>query len=141
MPTTFMNESGKSIRATLNWFDLNVNQLIVLVDDIDLPLGRLRLRTKGSSGGHNGLKSTINHLGTQDFCRIRIGVGNPITSSEERRMKIVSHVLGNFSAKETEIVDEVLQEVIKGLEVINTHNLEIAGNRINAYRAKDFIQK
>ena len=74
MPQTFMNESGRSIRAALDWFGFDIHQLIVLVDDMDLPLGRLRLRAGGGAGGHNGLKSTIQHLGTQQFARLRIGL-------------------------------------------------------------------
>ena len=77
MPQTYMNESGRSIRAAMDWFDLSADQVLVLVDDMDLPLGRLRLRAKGSAGGHNGLKSTIQHLGTQDFARLP--GGNPLS--------------------------------------------------------------
>lgn len=77
MPQTFMNESGRAIRATLDWYRLNPAQLLVLVDDMDLPLGRLRLRAAGSAGGHNGLRSAIQQLGTQDFPRLRIGIGAP----------------------------------------------------------------
>ena len=77
MPNTYMNESGRSIRATLDWFDLRVDQLLVLVDDMDIPLGRLRLRRQGSSGGHNGLKDIFEKTGTKNYLRIRIGIGHP----------------------------------------------------------------
>ena len=113
MPQTYMNESGRSIRAALDWFDLSVDQVLVLVDDMDLPLGRLRLRAKGSAGGHNGLKSTIQHLGTQDFARLRIGIGAPGRSAEERRARTVSHVLGSFHQAEQTLLDEVLEEVLR----------------------------
>jgi len=132
MPNTFMNESGRSIRATLDWFGLSLDQLIVLVDDMDLPLGRLRLRARGSAGGHNGLKSTIQHLGTQDFARLRIGIGAPGRSSEERRARTVSHVLGQFSREEEPLLKEVLKEVLFGLDRIQRQGLERAGNHINA---------
>ena len=132
MPKTFMNESGRSIRATLDWFGLSLGQVIVLVDDMDLPLGRLRLRARGSAGGHNGLKSTIQHLGTQDFARLRIGIGAPGRSPEERRARTVSHVLGAFSREEEPLLNEVLKEVLSGLERIQRQGLERAGNHINA---------
>ena len=131
MPQTFMNESGRSIRAALDWFDLTADQVLVLVDDMDLPLGRLRLRAKGSAGGHNGLKSTIQHLGTQDFARLRIGIGAPGRSAEERRARTVSHVLGSFHQSEQPLLKEVLDEVLRGIDLIQRQGLERAGNRLN----------
>ena len=131
MPQTFMNESGRSIRAALDWFDLSADQVLVLVDDMDLPLGRLRIRAKGSAGGHNGLKSTIQHLGTQEFARLRIGIGAPGRSAEERKARTVSHVLGSFNASEQPLLQDVLDEVLSGLELIQRQGLERAGNRLN----------
>ena len=134
MPQTYMNESGRSIRAALDWFDVSVDQLLVLVDDMDLPLGRLRLRAKGSAGGHNGLKSTIQHLGTQEFPRLRIGIGAPGRSAEERKARTVSHVLGSFNASEQPLLKDVLDEVLRGLELIQRQGLERAGNRLNGFQ-------
>ena len=131
MPQTYMNESGRSIRAAMDWFDLSADQVLVLVDDMDLPLGRLRLRAKGSAGGHNGLKSTIQHLGTQDFARLRIGIGAPGSSPEERRARTVSHVLGSFHQSEQPLLKDVLNEVLHGLDLIQRQGLERAGNRLN----------
>ena len=130
-PQTFMNESGRSIRAALDWFDLSSDQVLVLVDDMDLPLGRLRLRAKGSAGGHNGLKSTIQHLGTQEFARLRIGIGAPGRSAEERRARTVSHVLGSFHQAEQSLLKDVLDEVLRGVDLIQRQGLERAGNRLN----------
>ena len=132
MPQTYMNDSGRSIRAALDWFDLGIDQLIVLVDDMDLPLGRLRLRAQGGAGGHNGLKSTIQHLGTQEFARLRIGIGAPGRNPEERRARTVSHVLGQFSRAEEPLLQDVLREVLKGLDHIQRQGLDRAGNAINA---------
>ena len=132
MPQTYMNESGRSIRAALDGFDLGIDQLIVLVDDMDLPLGRLRLRARGGAGGHNGLKSTIQHLGTQDFARLRIGIGAPGRNPEERRARTVSHVLGQFNRAEEALLQEVLREVLRGLDHIQRQGLDRAGNAINA---------
>ena len=131
MPQTFMNESGRSIRAALDWFGFEIHQLIVLVDDMDLPLGRLRLRAGGGAGGHNGLKSTIQHLGTQQFARLRIGIGVPGRTPEERRTRTVSHVLGQFNRDEEPLLNDVLSEVLRGLERIQRQGLDRAGNYLN----------
>ncbi|WP_254927305.1 aminoacyl-tRNA hydrolase [Cyanobium sp. T1B-Tous] len=134
MPQTFMNESGRSIRAALDWFDLAPSQLLVVVDDMDLPLGKLRLRASGSAGGHNGLRSTISHLGTQDFPRLRIGIGAPAEDPAERRARTVGHVLGRFSAAEQPLLEAVLTEVEAGIGLIQRLGLERAGNRLNSFQ-------
>jgi len=129
LPNTYMNESGKSVRATLDWFGIEVSQVLVLVDDIDLPLGRLRLRSQGGSGGHNGLKSIINHIGTQNFCRLRIGIGAPCDQSNDKEKMTISHVLGHFKQEELLIVEEVVKQVISGLDLIQDIGFEKAGNQ------------
>ena len=134
MPQTFMNDSGRSIRAALDWYGLTAEQLLVLVDDMDIPLGRLRLRAQGSAGGHNGLRSTIQHLGTQAFPRLRIGIGAPADNPAERRARTVSHVLGSFSKAEQASVDAVLDAVLDSIERIQRLGLERAGNWINGFR-------
>lgn len=136
MPQTFMNESGRSIRATLDWYRISPAQMLVLVDDMDLPLGRLRLRAAGSAGGHNGLRSTIAHLGTESFARLRIGIGAPADNPAERRARTVSHVLGRFSAAERPLLETVLLEVESGIALIRRQGLERAGNRLNSFRAE-----
>ncbi|MEB3254770.1 MAG: aminoacyl-tRNA hydrolase [Synechococcaceae cyanobacterium] len=135
MPQTYMNESGRSIRAALDWYRLSPAQLLVLVDDMDLPLGRLRLRAGGSAGGHNGLRSTIQHLGTQEFARLRIGIGAPADNPAERRARTVSHVLGRFAAEERPVLEAVLDEVVDGIDRIRRLGIERAGNRLNSFRA------
>ena len=133
MPQTFMNDSGRSIRAALDWFDLQPSQMLVVVDDMDLPFGRLRLRATGSAGGHNGLRSTIQHLGSQDFPRLRIGIGAPADHPVERRARTVSHVLGRFSADEQPGLAAVLDEVVAGIDLIRRLGIERAGNRLNSF--------
>ncbi|MFZ4565929.1 MAG: aminoacyl-tRNA hydrolase [Prochlorococcaceae cyanobacterium] len=133
-PTTFMNNSGQSVRASLDWFGWGPEQLLVIVDDMDLPLGRLRLRASGSAGGHNGLRSIIQHLGSDAFARLRIGIGAPGESPVERRERTVGHVLGRFTDGERPLLDQVLQEVVDGIDRIQRLGLERAGNRINAFR-------
>ncbi|CRY91043.1 peptidyl-tRNA hydrolase [Synechococcus sp. WH 8103] len=134
MPQTYMNDSGRSIRAALDWFGFTPEQLLVLVDDMDIPLGRLRLRGQGSAGGHNGLRSTIQHLGTQAFPRLRIGIGAPADNPAERRARTVSHVLGSFSRAEQPEVDAVLDGVLEGIQRIKRQGLDRAGNWINGFR-------
>jgi len=133
-PQTYMNDSGRSIRAALDWFGISPQQILVLVDDMDLPFGRLRLRASGSAGGHNGLRSSIAHLGTEAFARLRIGIGAPAGDPSQRRERTVSHVLGRFSAEERPILDQVLSEVLSGVELIRRQGLERAGNRLNGFR-------
>jgi PTH1 family peptidyl-tRNA hydrolase len=135
MPQTFMNESGRSIRAALDWFGFSPQQMLVLVDDMDLPLGRLRLRLSGGAGGHNGLRSTISHLGGQDFPRLRIGIGAPALNPVERKQRTVGHVLGRFSPAEQPALQEVLDEVLAGLDLIQRLGFERAGNRLNGFVA------
>ena len=134
MPQTFMNESGRSIRAALDWFGLEADQLLVLVDDMDLPLGRLRLRRSGGAGGHNGLRSTISHLGTQEFPRLRIGIGAPGLDPVERKQRTVGHVLGRFEPAEQALLEDVLAEVEAGISLIQRLGLERAGNRLNSFQ-------
>jgi PTH1 family peptidyl-tRNA hydrolase len=136
-PQTYMNDSGRSIRATLDWFGWQPAQMLVIVDDMDLPLGRLRLRAQGSAGGHNGLKSAIQHLGSEDFPRLRIGIGAPGQSAEERRERTVGHVLGSFSRDEQPLLEAVLEEVIAGIDLIQRQGLVLAGNRLNGFRPAD----
>ena len=109
--------------------------MLVLVDDMDLPLGRLRLRSAGGAGGHNGLRSAISHLGGQEFPRLRIGIGAPALNPVERKQRTVGHVLGRFSPAERPALDEVLDEVLAGLEVIQRLGMERAGNRLNGFVA------
>ena len=134
MPQTYMNESGRSIRSALDWFGLQPAQLLVVVDDMDLPLGKLRLRASGSAGGHNGLRSTISHLGTQDFPRLRIGIGAPGLDPVERKQRTVGHVLGRFEPAEKPLLESVLAEVEAGIGLIQRLGLERAGNRLNSFQ-------
>ena len=137
MPNTYMNESGKSVRSTKDWFNFETHQLIVLVDDMDLPLGKIRVRAKGSSGGHNGLRSIINHLGTDEFKRLRIGIGSPSEILKERKSKTVSHVLGKFSKEEFVILNLIIQEIIMCIESITSNNWEKITTRLNSYKPEN----
>ena len=133
MPQTFMNDSGRAIRSALDWFGLQPQELLVVVDDMDLPFGKLRLRASGSAGGHNGLRSTISHLGTQDFPRLRIGIGAPADNPVERKARTIGHVLGRFSPAEQPLLAQVLGEVEAGIGLIQRRGLTLAANRINGF--------
>tara|TARA_B100000700_G_C14809260_1_gene744330 strand:+ start:210 stop:821 length:612 start_codon:yes stop_codon:yes gene_type:complete len=135
-PQTYMNESGKSIRAALNWYGLKTSQIMIILDDMDLPLGKIRLRAKGGAGGHNGLQSTINNLGTNNFCRLRIGIGSPSEIASERKEKAISHVLGKFSSKEINIINEVMIAITSDLADINDIGIDRVANNLNAYKIK-----
>ncbi|MGP1382941.1 MAG: aminoacyl-tRNA hydrolase [Thainema sp.] len=106
-PTTYMNRSGQSVRAVLDWFKVSPAKILVVYDEMDLPLGRIRLRLSGSAGGHNGMKSIISHVNTQEFPRLRIGIGSPKDENTVTK-DAVGHVLGQFSKDEQPILSEVL---------------------------------
>jgi peptidyl-tRNA hydrolase, PTH1 family len=102
-PLTYMNLSGESIRAVMDYYQIEKENLVVIYDDLDLPVGRIRLRQKGSAGGHNGIKSTISHLGTQEFNRIRVGIDRP-----RNGMSISDYVLSRFTKEEQEEMKKVV---------------------------------
>ena len=133
LPNTFMNNSGNAVRAIVDWYKINLDQIFIIVDDIDLPLGKIRFRKKGSSGGHNGLKSIIEQLQTQNFNRIRIGIGSPPSIKTSNNFNTVSHVLGNISLQEKSILDKVYERVIKSLEELNTKKEEYIINELNSF--------
>ncbi len=133
LPNTFMNNSGYAVRAIIDWYKINLDQLFIIVDDKDLPLGKIRFRKKGSSGGHNGLKSIIEQLQTQDFKRIRIGIGSPKLIEGKNNFNTISHVLGNISREEKSILDKVYKRVIESLEQLNTKKEEIIINELNSF--------
>ena len=133
LPNTFMNNSGDAVRAIVDWYKINLDQIFVIVDDKDLPLGKIRFRKKGSSGGHNGLKSIIEKLQTQNFNRIRIGIGSPPSIQGISHFKTISHVLGNISQEEKSTLDKVYEHVIESLEKLNTKKEELIMNELNSF--------
>ena len=133
LPNTFMNNSGDAVRAIVDWYKINLDQILIIVDDKDLPLGKIRFRRKGSSGGHNGLKSIIEQLKTQNFKRIRIGIGSPPFKKGKNNFNTISHVLGNISPEEKSILDKVYRRVIESLELINSKKEEYIINELNSF--------
>ncbi len=132
-PLTYMNNSGEAISAAINWFKISPESVLVIYDELDLPIGKTRLRLSGSAGGHNGIKSTISHLGTKDFPRLRIGIGKPSKAAVSNSNKhTVSHVLGRFSPVENQILPEILDFVVECTELCIRQGVEKAMNRCNA---------
>ena len=128
-----MNNSGDAVRAIVDWYKIKLDQIFVIVDDKDLPLGKIRFRKKGSSGGHNGLKSIIEKLKTHEFNRIRIGIGSPPLITETNNFNTISHVLGNISLEEKTILNEVYKRVIESLEQLNIKKEEHIINELNSF--------
>ncbi|AFU16188.1 peptidyl-tRNA hydrolase [Bacillus toyonensis] len=125
-PLTYMNLSGESIRPLMDYYKIDVDDFVVMYDDLDIPVGKLRLRMKGSAGGHNGVKSTISHLGTQEFQRIRMGIDRP-----KNGMKVVDYVLGRFTSEEIPDVNHSIEKAADAceewlnkpfLQIMNTFN-------------------
>ena len=133
LPNTFMNNSGDAVRAIVDWYKINLDQIFIIVDDKDLPLGKIRFRKKGSSGGHNGLKSIIEQLQTDNFNRIRIGIGSPPLTKGKNNLNTIYHVLGNMSQEEKSILDKVYKRVIKSLEQLNTKKEEYIISELNSF--------
>ena len=133
LPNTFMNKSGDAVRAIVDWYKIDLAQLFIIVDDLDLPIGKIRFRKKGGSGGHNGLKNIIESLQTQNFNRIRVGIGQPQTIQKSSNFNTISHVLGNISSAEKLILDKVFLQINKSLEQLNTRKEEHIMNELNSF--------
>ncbi len=128
-PQTFMNNSGEAVGALLRFYKLDAaSQLLVIYDDISLSPGNIRIRLKGSAGGHNGIKSIIAHIGTQEFARIKIGVGQ-----KPEGWDLADHVLGHFSTADREAAQGAVKEAVKAAELIVAGN---AAQAMNAYNKK-----
>lgn len=120
-PLTYMNLSGECVGPLMDYFDIDVEDLIVIYDDLDLETGKLRLRQKGSAGGHNGIKSLIQHLGTQEFNRIRVGVSRPPAG-----MKVADYVLSKFSKEDQGVIGDAIDKSMGAVEAsLSTPFLEV----------------
>jgi len=127
-PLTYMNRSGQSVRAVADWYKIEPQSVLVVYDDMDLPVGRLRLRLSGSAGGHNGMKSIIAHLGGKDFPRLRIGIGKANGDKGT-----ISHVLGKFAPAEAKAIEEILYVSVKATELGLKEGIEQSMNRYNGF--------
>lgn len=132
-PQTYMNLSGESVRALLDFYKLDeTSEILVIYDDISLDVGQIRIRKKGSAGGHNGIKSIISHIGGQEFLRIKVGVGE-----KPKAYDLADYVLGRFSKAEVEIMEEGYKRVANAVEDIVAGDTDVAMNKFN----KKFVTK
>ena len=126
-PLTYMNLSGEAIRSVIDYYKVDETQeLIVIYDDISLDVGQLRIRKKGSAGGHNGIKNIIANLGTQNFPRIKVGVGE-----KPKKYDLADYVLSHFSKAERELMEEGYQKAVKAVEMLLDGEMEAAMNEYN----------
>ena len=132
-PQTYMNLSGESVGRIVDFYKIDPEtELLVIFDDVSLAVGQLRIRKKGSAGGHNGIKSLISHLGTSDFQRIKIGVGE-----KPKEYNLADYVLGHFSKEEKEIMREGYKHAAEAVEMILQGDIEAAMNRFNKKMHKE----
>jgi PTH1 family peptidyl-tRNA hydrolase len=125
-PQTFMNEIGRAVVPLARFYKVQLEHLLVVYDDLDLPLGTVRLRPDGGSGGHKGMRSIIEHLGTQDFPRLRIGIGRP-----PGQMDPAAYVLQDFAADEEPLLEETLERAVAAIETWLCEGIEAAMERYN----------
>ena len=126
-PQTYMNLSGEAVREAVQFYKIPADHVLVIYDDVSLPVGKLRVRPTGSAGGHNGIKNIIAHLGTQDFPRIKIGVGAKPCPEYD----LADWVLGRFSAQEKKLLDPAIDRAAQAVELLLTEGIEKASSRFN----------
>ena len=131
-PQTYMNSSGESIRAAADYYKVDPEDILVVYDDISLALGQLRIRAKGSAGGHNGIKDIIRRLGTEKFIRIRVGVG-----AKPKDWDLADFVLGHFSDSDRKLVDEGIRDAAEAVELILSEGVDVAMNKYNRKKPKN----
>lgn len=129
-PSTYMNLSGESVIEAASFYKIPKENIIVIYDDVSLPVGRLRVRPEGSAGGHNGIKNIIANLSSEVFKRVRVGVGQPDRD-------LISHVLGRFSKEDREVLEKVFPAAISAAEDIIKYGVTEAMNRCNGFNAVD----
>ncbi len=127
VPTTYMNESGRAVAPLAGFYRVPVDRILVVYDEVDLPVGRLRLRFEGGAGGHNGMKSIIRALGTQEFPRLRLGVGRPAQGWDT-----ADHVLSRFSEDEQADADQLIRDAVDAIERVIRDGVQTAMNAVNA---------
>ena len=125
-PQTYMNLSGESIIKFKKFYKISNKNIIVIYDDIDLKIGEIRLKAKGSAGSHNGMKSVVENLNTQEFIRIRVGIGSP-----ENKEDIINYVIGQIPKREREILDQSILKAKNSLIEILENGIDIAMNKFN----------
>ena len=127
-PTTYMNNSGQALREVMDFYKLDPSDILVIYDDIDIPIGKIRVRKKGSSGSHNGLRSIVKHLGSEEFPRIRVGIGRP-----DERISLTNYVLGKFSEDERIDINKAIKNSADAVESLIDVGID---NTMNKYNSK-----
>lgn len=125
-PQTYMNLSGESVKAFASWYKIPAEDILIIYDDVSLPPGKLRIRTKGGAGGHNGIKSIIQHLGTDEFQRIKVGVGE-----RPQGWNLADYVLSRFTDPEIKIMEETMKDIVGASNVIMDKGIQDAMNQYN----------
>lgn len=125
-PTTYMNRSGYAVRQVVNWYKEDIERCLICYDDLDLDVGTIRLRPRGSAGGHNGIKDIIHKLGTDAFPRLRIGIGNDFQRGQQ-----VQHVLSSFSDDERKVIEPTLDKAVDATFCFIREGIEEAMNKFN----------
>ena len=122
---TYMNNSGEAVSQVMNFFKIDVDDLLVIYDDMDMPTGKLRLRQSGSAGGHNGVKSIIAHVGTQNFKRIRVGI------DKHPQIPVVDYVLGRFTKEQQSLIEDGIQKATQAVQMMLDKDFVAAMNAFN----------
>lgn len=133
-PHTYMNRSGQAVSQLVKKFKVNFNDLLVVYDDLDLPLGKIRIRQSGSSAGHKGVESIIQELGSQDFLRLRVGIGRPISTEglpEDRNADVITYLLSELPVEIKRAINQILPMVSDAIRCIFTEGLTAAMNKYN----------
>lgn len=125
-PQTFMNLSGEAVRGLIDFYKENIENIFIIFDDIDLEIGKIRIKERGSAGTHNGMKSIVSHLGTENFKRIKVGIGKP-----KENVDLVSHVLGKFSDDEIKVLEGSIVDAVDAAIMIVNGETSKAMNRYN----------
>ena len=130
-PLTYMNNSGECVGPLMRWYKLEPEDIMVAHDDMDIPLGTIRIRKKGSAGGHNGIKSLLSHIGSVNFGRLRIGIGRP-----QPGWSVINHVLAKFNDQEQEKIGDAIKQLIPAAECMVLEGPDMAMNKFNPKKVK-----
>jgi len=135
LPLIWMNQTGEVVHSILQGRNLSSSDLILVHDDLDLPLGTFKIKTRGGPGGHNGLRSVLSCLGTEGFCRVKVGIGRPLDDED-----VAQYVLSDFTQGEREKVNAVLPKVVDALECVLCQGASVAMNRFHSPPPEQEVQ-
>jgi len=125
-PQTFMNLSGESVREAVDFYKIDLDQVLIIYDDIDLAPGKIRIKKNGGPGTHNGMRSIVQHLGTENFARLRVGIGKPTYNTD-----LVEYVIGYINSEDKELLEKGVDLAVEAIDTIMTENLDSAMNKYN----------